>query len=566
MRKFSLIILLLAVCLMLNACAPAAPSSETTSTTLQPSVTTTEAEPADPFGYYDEAVTLKLGGITDPNTAFPSGQSIEKNQYLDAIKEAFNINVEYEWVAAPTDYNTKINLAIGSDSLPDAMNVNATQFQTLLKYGQLMDITQLFDEYASDMLKSFINSGGQPLKDMVIIDGKMMAIPAPTLTAVSVDQMWIRQDWLDSLGLDAPESIEDLRAVAKAFVTQDPDGNNQADTIGILGPTNGGVLAGVGGNLFGLDPVFNAFKSFPRSWLKDDSNKVVYGSVLPETKQALQLLSEFYREGLIDPELLVRADGFGPVLSGSVGIFFAPWWMGYTVASPVMSGTMDWRAYLSPLANDGEYYSQISAPTSQYVVINKNCENPEAAVKIINLLIRDAQKWVDSGYEAALPSSNSYPLYNVYDNANEDIFTYLTLKDYLADKITIDDIDFSTHKLLKNDMEAIKKLKLAPYDDYSPEFWDMKHELAANNIPRMLSVMIGVGTIVETGYNEVYNVYYGQTPAMEERYFNLLKMEDETFAQIILGQKSIDAFDVFVADWYREGGQTILDEIHEIVD
>ncbi len=31
----------------------------------------------------------------------------------------------------------------------------------------------------------------------------------------------------------------------------------------------------------------------------------------------------------------------------------------------------------------------------------------------------------------------------------------------------MDDVDFSTHKLLRNDMEAITKLKKEPYDDFS---------------------------------------------------------------------------------------------------
>ena len=37
--------------------------------------------------------------------------------------------------------------------------------------------------------------------------------------------MWIRQDWLDALGLDVPRTWDELAEVAKAFVTRDPDGN-----------------------------------------------------------------------------------------------------------------------------------------------------------------------------------------------------------------------------------------------------------------------------------------------------------------------------------------------------
>ncbi len=63
-----------------------------------------------------------------------------------------------------------------------------------------------------------------------------MAIPAPAITQVEINEMWIRQDWLDKLGLEAPRTWDELVQVAEAFVTQDPDGNGEDDTIGILGP------------------------------------------------------------------------------------------------------------------------------------------------------------------------------------------------------------------------------------------------------------------------------------------------------------------------------------------
>lgn len=47
---------------------------------------------------------------------------------------------------------------------------------------------------------------------------------------------------------------------------------------------------------------------------------------------------------------------------------------------------------------------------------------------------------------------------------------------------------------------------------------------------------------------------------------NLEKLEEETFAKIILGQAPIDEFDTFVEKWYAEGGQTIIDEIAAAVN
>ena len=199
--------------------------------------------------------------------------------------------------------------------------------------------------------------------------------------------------------------------------------------------------------------------------------------------------------------------------------------------------------------------------------MNKNCKNPEAAMKIINYLLYEESDWVENGIGDSgvtpkeLPTSSVYPLFNVYDNADEDEVTYDTLKKYLNGEITEDDVDFSTHKLLKNDMEAIKILKKEPFDDYSQKYWDVDNEIAPTNLSRLISIMIGVRPSVEEGYEEVYSEYYAQTESMESYWANLKKMEDETFAKIIMGQASLDSFDEFVSNWKSQGGDKILDEI-----
>lgn len=524
----------------------------------------TTGGPLDP---YEDTVTIHLGAGLNPNTSFPEGQTMENNAFLDAIKKDLNIEIVYDWVCSVSDLSQKVNLCIGSNTLPDIMNVNATQYRAMLKYGQIQSLTDAYDSCASDLLKSFVNSGGEQLNDMISQDGKMMAIPAPNIKNAGVNVMWIRQDWLDKLELQTPRTLDELKTVAKAFVTQDPDGNGKDDTIGIIGPANSGTLTNIGGNLWGLDPIFGSFKSFPQYWIKDESGEIQYGSIQPETKEVLGELASMYADGLIDPQMLIRGDSQEPTLAGNVGIFFGPWWAGYTIGDSILNGKADWQAYNTPLAKDGKYYAHMAEPTSQYIVVNKNCKNPEAAMKIINYLLYEESDWVENGIGDSgvtpkeLPTSSVYPLFNVYDNADEDEVTYDTLKKYLNGEITEDDVDFSTHKLLKNDMEAIKILKKEPFDDYSQKYWDVDNEIAPTNLSRLISIMIGVRPSVEEGYEEVYSEYYAQTESMESYWANLKKMEDETFAKIIMGQASLDSFDEFVSNWKSQGGDKILDEI-----
>ena len=519
-----------------------------------------------PLSKYPETVTIHLGGSLNPNAKIPEGMSYEDNSYTRFLKDDLNIEVVYDWVASSSDFGEKMNLCIGSGTIPELMNVNATQYRALLKYDMIQPLDQYFDDYASDALKGYVESGGEELKKCISNDkGEMMAIPAPNITAGGINEMWIRQDWLDNLGLEVPRTWDEMAAVAEAFVTQDPDGNGEADTIGILGPGNSDHMNAIGGNQFGLDPLFSSFQSYPQYWLQDEDGTVKYGSIQPETRTALEKIQKLYTDKLIDPEMLVRSNCQEAVLSGKVGIFFGPWWCGYTVGDATLAGEADWRAYFTPLAEDGGYYTHMAEPTTQYVVASKSCKNPEAAFKIINYLIASQQQWVADGITSAsgMVTSDFYPLFNVYDNADEIETSYDALTKYLAGEITMDDVDFSRHKLLKNDMEAVTELKKEPYDDFSLDKWNLDSDLAKNNLPRLVSILVGEAPSVNDKYIPVYNAYNGQTETMQTKWANLKKMEEETFAKIVMGKADISEFDTFVENWKNQGGDQILKEIND---
>ena len=519
-----------------------------------------------PLSKYPETVTIHLGGSLNPNAKIPEGMRYEDNSYTRFLKDDLNIEVVYDWVASSSDFGEKMNLCIGSGTIPELMNVNATQYRALLKYDMIQPLDQYFDDYASDALKGYVESGGEELKKCISNDkGEMMAIPAPNITAGGINEMWIRQDWLDNLGLEVPRTWDEMAAVAEAFVTQDPDGNGEADTIGILGPGNSDHMNAIGGNQFGLDPLFSSFQSYPQYWLQDEDGTVKYGSIQPETRTALEKIQKLYTDKLIDPEMLVRSNCQEAVLSGKVGIFFGPWWCGYTVGDATLAGEADWRAYFTPLAEDGGYYTHMAEPTTQYVVASKSCKNPEAAFKIINYLIASQQQWVADGITSAsgMVTSDFYPLFNVYDNADEIETSYDALTKYLAGEITMDDVDFSRHKLLKNDMEAVTELKKEPYDDFSLDKWNLDSDLAKNNLPRLVSILVGEAPSVNDKYIPVYNAYNGQTETMQTKWANLKKMEEETFAKIVMGKADISEFDTFVENWKNQGGDQILKEIND---
>ena len=565
MKQKQIIALVSATALAATALAGCGKTSEENTQTTAVGEAEGTAKEDLPFSKYAETVTVHLGGSMNPNAKILDGMSYEDNAYTRFLKDDLNIEVVYDWIASSSDYDEKMNLCIGSGTIPEMMNVNATQYRALLKYDMIQPLDQYFEDYASDKLKGFVESGGEELKKCITNDkGEMMAIPAPSMMVGEMNEMWIRQDWLDNLGLEVPRTWDEMAAVAEAFVTQDPDGNGEDDTIGILGPGNSNHINDIGDNQFGLDPLFCSFQSYPQYWLQDEDGTVKYGSIQPETRVALEKIQKLYTDKLIDPEMLVRNNCQEAVLSGKVGIFFGPWWSGYTVGEATLAGEADWRAYFTPLSEDGKYYTHMPDPTSKYVVVSKSCKNPEAAFKIISYLVANEQQWTDDGITSSeMSCADFYPLWNGYDNADEIEVSTETLEKYLAGEITMDDVDFSQHKLLKSDMEAVTELKKEPYDDFSLDKWNLDSDLAKTNLPRLVSLLVGGASYVNDKYIPVYNAYSGQTETMQAKWANLKKMEEETFAKIIMGKADISEFDTFVENWKNQGGDQILKEINE---
>ena len=77
------------------------------------------------------------------------------------------------------------------------------------------------------------------------------------------------------------------------------------------------------------------------------------------------------------------------------------------------------------------------------------------------------------------------------------------------------------------------------------------------------SPMITVGELYDSDHF-VYNRFYGPLgPAYIQRGATLNSMKEEVFAKIIIGEEALEAFDTFVEDWYRLGGQDVTDEVNE---
>ncbi len=288
----------LSFAMLFSACSGAKSSGESPS----PSG---NAGQANPSGASKEPITINL---------FRAGQGLpapDQDILLPRLNEALNMKLNYK--TAPTEYEQQLTVQIAGGTPPDMFSVTKEQMYQFVQQGLLLDLTP----YLSSM-KHITEENGFTKMHMLkgVVDGKQYAIPYRPLIPVQTT-FWVRQDWLDKLGLKAPKTLDELKAVAKAFVEQDPDGNGKRDTIGITG--NG--LKGT------LSPIFAAFGVAEPGQMMIRDNKVVYSTELPETREAIAYINKMLSENLIDPEFLTNNSLMHQekAFTGKAGIIYAHW-------------------------------------------------------------------------------------------------------------------------------------------------------------------------------------------------------------------------------------------------
>jgi len=126
-------------------------------------------------------------------------------------------------------------------------------------------------------------------------EGKNYGMPNLNYSHVENVVSGYRGDWLEKLGMDAPDTLDELHDVLYAFVHNDPDGNGKDDTYGYA------PLSTYYPYFF--TEFFGAYGILPFDWQEVDG-EIVYGGLRPEVETVLQLLADWNKEGLIYPAFI----------------------------------------------------------------------------------------------------------------------------------------------------------------------------------------------------------------------------------------------------------------------
>lgn len=557
MKKLSstILVLVLVITFLSTGCSGKVPSSqETTGAAENTATLPVSTAKIDPMAKYDTPITVKYARLALIGNKFPEGVTYEKNVWTEEYLKELGIKLETVWSAeGPEAYDTKLNLCIASNDLPEIFPCNAAQLQTMVAGDMLEDLTPYKDTYITeDVAASLMADKGEALRQATF-NGKLMALPQNSVEPADMEYIFVRDDWRKNLGLPVPKTMEDILAMAEAFTKNDPDKNGRQDTYGF------GISNKPFENYFATRGFFNGYGAYPYQWIEKDG-KLAYGSIQPEMKLALASLRKLHENKYIDPEFIVK-DSYAvsqDAVAGKIGMGYAQFWL-ITWPLPdayAADNSVEWKAY-PILYADGVTDKGVKATMklNQIYVVKKGMKNPEALFKMYNIF-----------YDRMF--SGKYDLNKYKSDGTYSIMGWAAVQTFVGESRNRVTQRIITEAIDKNNESLIQNLDQKNSYDFTKGYIDgtNKDKAAWSSY----NLYYGPGSIFDLENQYINNnvtrpdLFYGtDTPEMVERMPILRANEEEMLLKIITGEKPLEYFDEFVASWKELGGDKITEEVNQ---
>jgi putative aldouronate transport system substrate-binding protein len=441
------------------------------------------------------------------------------NIVVKEVEKRTNTKLSFSFVPA-AEFRTKLNLLIAADTMADVTRMNGYDFFDYIPQGVFLELTQLLKQYGPGIVKTM----PQKAWDLVKFQNKIYSIPSANYPGKY--NFYIRQDWLDNLGLKKPSTTEELRAVLKAFTFNDPDKNGKKDTYGY---TTESTFVTVPGTAF--TAFFGAFGVMPNMYYEKDG-KVYAPNITPQYKEAVEYIRSLYLDDKsIDPDIfIVQADQAKQnLVQGKIG------------------GTTGWWSRIVE-----EFYDRMKM----------NQVTPEARWSMLDVLKgpRGETGMMSNGYvswTSVVSAKSKVPVETI------KLLEYLTTDE----GATLANVGIKdTHYTVNPDGSYKERLPAGATG--MNEKWldvmsqwvmviDLNQNLYKKNNPKYAEPIDAA-----KARPLYYNLFEGiSTPESQKLSSALDKLTAEWFVRFVTGAEPMSNFDKFVAAWKEKGGTELFNSL-----
>jgi putative aldouronate transport system substrate-binding protein len=437
---------------------------------------------------------------------------------IQKLEEELNITLDIQWVPF-SNFREKLSVLAASNSMPDIYRVQTPDYIEWRDKGIFLDVKPYLDQYPN--LANNLPDEAWPL---INPKGKYYGIPY--YDNKYRDSLAIRKDWLDNLGLSMPETIDEFYEVAKAFATQDPDGNGKDDTFGFS------IAALPNGNFVHAEPLMGAF-GLGNGWKEVDGKLIPNHAQVDELKTFIGFLRKAYSEGVLDKDFAVLKP-LEPKKKFDAGK------SGIQQINPPEVETIHLKnlkeldpnaevvQLVPPKGPGGGPFTRTFAGSNKIVINAKIDEKKQQRIlKLLDYMAsEEGYDLIKNGVEGIHYKKGSDGTYEkAWDDINPGVIsqTFFRIEDPAA--------------LIKKYDDQEKLAKVSPW-------WETNAKYPWENP--------AIGLPNETEANDEYDFRSLNTKWMS------------TMVKVIVGKEPLEAIDQAVEEWLANGGQDLIDQVNEL--
>lgn len=499
MRKRSVIAIFAACTLLLAAC-----SGNNASPSASPSASASPEASAQPSadnggGEKPELTMLMQYGLFDPNVD-PAGKQVEA---LTGYK------TKYEMLPAE-NADEKLNLMVANKQNFDVMKLGSAQFYKLATAGALEPLDELIEQHGPNIKAAIKEDSWKS----ATIDGQIFAIPE-TGSGISVgEELVVRQDWMDELGLQTPTTPDELYEVLKKI----------KEAKGIV------PLTGTKDSIYG--DIATAFGVI-NEWT-DIDGKLVHKAELPQMKEFLTFMNKLYSEGLLDSEMPINtsAKAIEKFASGNAAMYKLAWWSASSAEAALVKNFPEAKIGIIPYlkGKDGKASVGVNLATTWFIAVPKVSKLKEDAIKLIDAkLEKETFKQLAIGEEGVhheFKEEKYYPLLPKFNDDLTNASVYMT---------GVDEHHYPTYWQARVRKDPVLQ-------SYYEAF--QANAAATNIVVDPMSVSPPID-------------------AVSKNKQKLTKLLDDQVLMYIAGAEKIADYDTFLAKWMAEGGTDSIMQANE---
>ena len=327
-KKLTAMLLAMAMLLALAACggttgseaassaAPAANSAEQTAAPSEqpetpasaevPADSQAEAISAEPEQAFDDTVItypLSDGEHLSIWCAKPGGPPIVRDSWseLEIFQKAEeHLGVTMDWTevdmfAMETQFNLMMAAGDYTDIISGVVQNYSTGVVGAYEDGVVMDIADLVYDNMPNYW-NLVHADSEKEKYVTTEDGKELAIYVVNDQPLTERGLLIRSDWLDTVGMDTPETFDELEDVLTAFKNE----YNCSDPlyVGETGLTIPALTAGYGIEYYDDDLALYV----------GDDNQLVCSYMTDNYRDYVEMMSRWIKAGLVNGDMLLNSE------------------------------------------------------------------------------------------------------------------------------------------------------------------------------------------------------------------------------------------------------------------